>query len=73
MYNERITHNERITYNEQSLTCADCKGAFMFTVDEQQSFAQKGYTNKPGRCPQCRAARRAAGRFGPSPGYRMRK
>jgi hypothetical protein len=64
---------EQITYNEQSLSCVDCKKTFMFTAGEQQLFAQKGYTNKPGRCPDCRAARKAAGRFGPSPGYRSPK
>jgi hypothetical protein len=60
-------------YNEQNLSCVDCNATFIFTVDEQQLFAKKGFMNKPGRCPNCRAARKAAGRFGPSPGYRSRK
>jgi hypothetical protein len=64
---------ERTVYNEQSLSCVDCNATFVFTADEQQLFAQKGFMNKPGRCPDCRAARKAAGRFGPSPGYRSPK
>ncbi|MDP2660147.1 MAG: zinc-ribbon domain containing protein, partial [Dehalococcoidia bacterium] len=31
---------------------------FAFTASEQEFFAQKGYTNEPGRCPDCRAARK---------------
>jgi hypothetical protein len=66
-------YNERIIYNEQNLTCSECKKTFAFTVAEQQSFEKQGFRNKPGRCPDCRAARKAAGRFGPSPGYRSPK
>jgi hypothetical protein len=63
-------YNERITYNDLTLRCADCTKAFTFSAEEQDLFAQKGFTNKPGRCPECRAARKASGRSGPSPGYR---
>ena len=31
----------------------------MFTADDQQYHADKGYTNEPKRCPTCRQARRA--------------
>ena len=48
-------------YTDQMLTCADCGKEFVFTVGEQEFFAQKGFTNRPGRCPDCRAARRASG------------
>lgn len=30
----------------------------MFTVGEQEFFAEKGFTNEPTRCPACRSARR---------------
>jgi hypothetical protein len=60
-------------YYEQSLSCGDCNSTFAFTVYEQQEFTQKGYTNKPGRCPACRTARKASGRSGPSPGHRSPK
>ena len=44
---------------DKTLTCRDCGHEFTFTVSEQEFFAQKGFTNEPGRCPECRAARKA--------------
>jgi CxxC-x17-CxxC domain-containing protein len=46
-------------YTERTLTCRDCARSFPFTVEEQEFFAQKGFTNDPVRCPECRAARKA--------------
>ncbi|MBI2955563.1 MAG: zinc-ribbon domain containing protein [Chloroflexi bacterium] len=44
---------------DKMLTCRDCGREFAFTVSEQEFYAEKGYTNEPGRCPECRAARKA--------------
>ncbi len=54
---------------DKVLTCRDCGREFIFPVSEQEFFAQKGFTNDPGRCPDCRAARKAAngGSRGASP------
>jgi CxxC-x17-CxxC domain-containing protein len=41
-----------------TLTCRDCGQDFLFTVGEQEFFASRGLTNKPSRCPECRAARK---------------
>jgi CxxC-x17-CxxC domain-containing protein len=41
---------------DKTLTCRDCGREFTFTASEQEFFAQKGFTNEPGRCPECRAA-----------------
>ena len=43
----------------KTLTCRDCGQSFQFTAGEQEFYAQKGYTNEPGRCPECRASRKA--------------
>jgi CxxC-x17-CxxC domain-containing protein len=48
-----------VTYTDETLSCADCGAPFTFTAGEQEFHASKGFTNKPGRCPTCRAARRA--------------
>jgi CxxC-x17-CxxC domain-containing protein len=48
-------------YTDESLTCTDCGTSFTFTSGEQEFFAAKGFTNKPNRCPDCRAARKAQG------------
>jgi len=45
-------------YQDRYLTCRDCGTEFAFTVSEQEFYAEKGFTNDPGRCPQCRAARK---------------
>ena len=47
------------TYADKSLTCRDCGNPFTFTGGEQEFFAQKGFTNEPGRCTECRAARKS--------------
>ena len=44
---------------DRTLTCKDCNNQFLFTASEQDFFAQKGFTQEPGRCPDCRAARKA--------------
>ncbi|HWE63268.1 MAG TPA: zinc-ribbon domain containing protein [Chloroflexota bacterium] len=53
-----------MTYTEQTLTCRDCGQAFAFTAGEQEFYAARGLTNTPGRCPSCRAARKAGGSYG---------
>jgi len=50
-----------VSYADKTLVCRDCGQEFVFTAGEQEFFAQKGFTNEPGRCPACRAARRARG------------
>ena len=46
-------------YQDKTLTCRDCGNEFVFSASEQAFFAEKGFQNEPGRCPACRAARRA--------------
>jgi CxxC-x17-CxxC domain-containing protein len=44
---------------DKVLTCRDCGASFTFTEGEQNFYAQKGYS-EPTRCPDCRAAKKAA-------------
>jgi CxxC-x17-CxxC domain-containing protein len=46
-------------YTTEMLTCVDCGRQFAFTAGEQEFYAMKGFTNKPNRCSDCRAARKA--------------
>ncbi len=48
-----------MTFTDQTLYCRDCNQEFVFTAGEQEFYASKGLTNTPGRCPSCRAARKA--------------
>lgn len=51
-------------YEDKNLTCRDCGSEFAFTASEQEFYAEKGFTNEPGRCPDCRAARKQRGNGG---------
>ena len=45
-------------YNDQQLTCADCNRDFTWTAGEQEFFHEKGFTNPPKRCRECRQAKK---------------
>ena len=48
--------------SDKTLICKDCGKEFIFTAGEQDFYAEKGFTNEPTRCKECRAARKNAGR-----------
>ncbi len=48
-----------MAFEEKTLQCSDCGANFTFSVEEQEFFQSKGYTNEPKRCPSCREARKA--------------
>lgn len=50
---------------DRNLTCRDCGTEFVFSASEQDFFAEKGFTNDPGRCPECRAIKKNQNRRGP--------
>lgn len=43
---------------DKNLVCHDCKKLFLFSSAEQQFFADKGLTNMPKRCANCRLSAR---------------
>ena len=45
-------------YQDKTLVCKDCGQEFTFTASEQEFYAEKGFTNEPVRCPDCRRARK---------------
>ena len=63
-----------MSYTDKTLTCSDCGSNFTFDTGEQEFFASKGFVNEPGRCPQCRAARKVQrGGGGGGGGYRQQR
>jgi CxxC-x17-CxxC domain-containing protein len=48
-----------MSYQDKSIQCSDCGVNFTFSAGEQEQFTQRGYTNEPKRCPECRQARKA--------------
>ncbi len=59
-----------MTYEDRNLTCVDCSSEFVFSADDQQYHAEKGFENDPKRCPSCRQAKRAGGGGGRGGGDR---
>lgn len=57
-----------IAYADKTLNCRDCGQPFVFTAGEQEFYAQKGFTNQPSRCPDCRRAAKASRNSGDSYG-----
>ena len=43
---------------DKTLNCKDCGAEFVFTEGEQAFYAEKGLTNEPVRCPDCRRSRK---------------
>ncbi|HUD44181.1 MAG TPA: zinc-ribbon domain containing protein [Patescibacteria group bacterium] len=48
-----------MAFQDKTLTCRDCGKDFTFTASEQQFYQDKGFTNAPTRCPDCRRAHKA--------------
>jgi len=48
-----------MSLEDKSIQCSDCGNTFTFSVEDQEFFLSKGYTNDPKRCPECRRARKA--------------
>lgn len=59
-----------MSYQDKTIVCVDCGAEFTFTADEQQRFAERGFTNEPKRCKTCRDARKAQGLGGQGGGSR---
>lgn len=44
---------------DKSITCVDCGEGFIFSSGEQAFYHERGLTNEPTRCKNCREARKA--------------
>ena len=45
---------------DKTLVCKDCGNEFVFTVGEQEFYKEKGFTNEPVRCKECRINKKNA-------------
>ncbi len=48
-----------MSFQDKSLQCSDCSATFTFSVEDQEFYQSKGFTNEPKRCPECRQTRKA--------------
>jgi len=46
---------------DKTITCKDCGREFIFSVRDQQFYAEKGFQNEPQRCRDCRQTRKNQG------------
>ncbi|MDD2518778.1 MAG: zinc-ribbon domain-containing protein [Bacilli bacterium] len=44
---------------DKTIVCKDCGAEFVFTVNEQAFYEEKGFTNEPARCKECRDKKKA--------------
>ncbi len=47
-----------MAYTPKNLTCVECGASFVFSAEDQEYHASRGFQNEPRRCPSCRQARR---------------
>lgn len=47
-----------MAFIDKTLNCKDCGKDFVFSAREQEFYAEKGFEQEPGRCPECRKARK---------------
>ncbi|MDD4876719.1 MAG: zinc-ribbon domain containing protein [Dehalococcoidales bacterium] len=48
-----------MSFEDKSIQCSDCGREFTHSVEDQEYYQSKGYTNEPRRCPDCRQSRKA--------------
>jgi len=60
-------------FQDKTLTCRDCGSEFVFSASEQEFYAERGFTNEPGRCSICREARKQQNRGGSRGGRPQRE
>ncbi|MCL2140278.1 MAG: zinc-ribbon domain containing protein [Dehalococcoidia bacterium] len=48
-----------MAFEDKPIQCCDCGATFIFSIQDQEFFQSKGYTNEPKRCPSCRQARKS--------------
>ena len=49
-------------YQDKTIACKDCGQEFIFTVGEQEFYAERGFQNEPQRCKNCRDSRKNQGK-----------
>ncbi len=48
-----------MSFQDKSIQCFDCGATFTHSVEDQEFYQSKGYTNEPKRCPDCRQKRKS--------------
>ena len=46
---------------DKMIVCADCGQEFVHSAEDQARYAERGFTNEPKRCRECRDKRKTRG------------
>src|SRR5687768_651809 len=60
------------TFNDKNIPCVECGSDFVFTKNEQAFYSERGFTNEPKRCKNCRDKRKSMTRDSGNGGGRER-
>ncbi len=47
-----------MAYEDKVIVCEDCGAEFVHSAGDQARYAERGFTNNPKRCRECRAKRK---------------
>jgi hypothetical protein len=47
------------TFTDKTVACVECGADFIFSKNEQSFYAERGFTNEPKRCKNCRDKRKS--------------
>jgi len=50
-----------MAFEDKTLACVDCGQSFTHSAEDQSRYAERGFTNEPKRCRDCRDKRKAQG------------
>lgn len=50
-----------MTFEDKMIACTDCGQEFVHSAEDQARYAERGFTNEPKRCRECREKRKAQG------------
>lgn len=47
-----------MSFEDKTIVCSDCGTEFIHSADDQNRYAERGFTNEPKRCRECREKRK---------------
>lgn len=50
-----------MSFEDKTIVCSDCGSEFVHSAEDQSRYAERGFTNEPKRCRDCRDKRKASG------------
>jgi len=58
-----------MSFEDKTIECVDCGQEFVHSAEDQARYAERGFTNEPKRCRDCREKRKAQGGGRKAGGY----